>query len=261
MRDFLLSVWAALSPVRNHFRKNWFTCILYHQIDPSTFEKHVQYFSNHYTLCSLNELREYYENGVQLPRNPLFITFDDGWRSNYQLLPLIEEKEIPVTVFLTTGLIGSNMIPPPITVYNELSIREIEEGFIARPERTMLTVEEIKEMSKVVDFQAHGVHHHLSTVLTPGKLREELLESKQVIEDLTGKAVFVFAYPYNRAGEREAEIVEACGFSLARIGGRTMNSSSSNRFLLNSIGIEQDSSVDAVRKKLLNAELKTLLAA
>lgn len=260
LRDFFLSAWGALYPIREYYRKKWFTCILYHQIKPSIFEKHIQYYSKHYNLCSLNKLRNHYENDAKLPRNPLFITFDDGWRSNYELLTLIEEKEIPVTVFLTTGLIGSNMIPPPITVYNESSIEELEANFIVRPERTMLTFEEIKEMGKVVDFQAHGVHHHLSTVLTPEKLKEELLESKRVIEDITGKPVFAFAYPYNHASKREAEIVESCGFSFARIGDRIMNSSNSNRFLLNSIGIKQNSSVDALRKKLLRAELKTILS-
>jgi peptidoglycan/xylan/chitin deacetylase (PgdA/CDA1 family) len=260
LRGFLLSAWGALSPVREYYRKKWFTCILYHQIEPSSFEKHIQYYSKHYNLCSLNELRNHYENDDQLPRNPLFITFDDGWRSNYELLPIIKEKEIPVTIFLTTGLIGSNMIPPPITVYHESSIEEIEKAFTVKPVRTMLTVEEIRKMSKMVDFQAHGVHHHLSTILSPEKLREELLESKQLIEDITGNPVFAFAYPYNRAGMREAEIVESCGFTLARIGDRTMNSLDTNRFLLNSIGINQNSSVDAVRKKLLKAELKTILA-
>jgi peptidoglycan/xylan/chitin deacetylase (PgdA/CDA1 family) len=259
LRDILLSVWGALYPVRNHYRKNWFTCVLYHQIDPSTFEKHIQYYSKHYTLCSLKELQDFYDNGIQLPRNPLFITFDDGWRSNYRLLPLIEEHEISVTIFLTTGLIGSNLYPPPINFYNEASIEEIEDAYPVKPERTMLTIEEIREMSKAVDFQAHGVHHHLSTILTPEKMREEILESKQAIEDITGKPVFAFAYPYNLANEREAEIVESCGFSLARVGDRVMNSFDTNRFLLNSIGINGDCSVDALNKKLLNAELKTIL--
>jgi peptidoglycan/xylan/chitin deacetylase (PgdA/CDA1 family) len=210
-------------------------------------------------VCSLEVLRDYYENGVPLPRNPLFITFDDGWKSNYSLLPLIETKEIPVTIFLTTGLIGSNMVPPPITFYSEATVEEIEAAYPISSERTMLTLEEIKEMSRVVDFQAHGVYHHLSTVLSPEKLREELQESKYTIEQITGNPVYAFAYPYNRAGVREAEIVESCGFTFARIGSRTMNTQSTNRFLLNSIGVGETNTVDEVRRKILNAELKTIL--
>ena len=44
--------------------------------------------------------------------------------------------------------------------------------------------DEIKEMSNLVNFQAHGVNHHLSTYLSDEQLKSELMESKNTIEGI-----------------------------------------------------------------------------
>ena len=258
LSGLVLSTWGASGAFRNLFRGKWFTCVLYHRVDTKTFKAHIAYYSKNYSLCSLDYLRRFYQKEDNLPRNPLFITFDDGWKSNYELLSLLEEHDVPITIFLTTGLIGSNMIPHPINIFEESKIEAIESSYPIESERTMLTVNEIREMSKIVDFQAHGVHHHLSTRISEEKLKIEIKDSKESIEKITGKPVFAFAYPYNRAGEREARIVESCGLSLARAGGRTLNRFDTNQYLLNSIGIPENCTVKQLQNKLLRAELKTI---
>ena len=80
-------------------------------------------------------------------------------------------------------------------------------------------------------------HHHPSTHLSDEQLKTELTESKNTVEEITGKPVYALA-PCNRVGEKEIDIVKSSGFVLARTGGRMMNNSSRNRFLLNSIGID-----------------------
>jgi peptidoglycan/xylan/chitin deacetylase (PgdA/CDA1 family) len=219
----------------------------------------VEYLNTHYNITDLESLRDHYENGAPLPRNALFITFDDGWRSNYDLLPIIEEKKLSITIFLTTGLIGTNKKPAPLTNYNEKTVEEITDSYPSESERTMLSIDEIKDMSKLINFQAHGVHHHLSTYLTEEQLKAEIIESKNTVEGITGKPVYGFAYPYNRAGEKEAIIVKSCGFVLARRGGRIMNNPSTDRFLLNSIGIDENCSLKDFKTKIFRSELKTVL--
>ena len=72
--------------------------------------------------------------------------------------------------------------------------------------------------------------------------------------------MYAFAYPYNRAGERESKIVAFCGYTLARAGERVMNSAKTNPFLLRSIGVENDCTLDRLKKKILRAEIKTLFS-
>ena len=252
-------MWGFISPIRNHFRKNWFTVILYHKIEPELFLKHLNYYENNYNICNLDLLQKHFKENTTLPRNTLIITFDDGWRSNYDLLPIIEENKVPITIFITTGLIGINLKPPPIEHHYGNKINNYKNDYPHESKRTMLNIEEIKEMANLVNFQSHGVHHYLSTHINPSQLKSELLESKKVLEKITGKTVYAFAYPYNRASDKEANIVKSCGYTCARIGGRLMNKLNSNRYLINSIGIEENCTIEHLHKKILRAEIKTIL--
>jgi peptidoglycan/xylan/chitin deacetylase (PgdA/CDA1 family) len=254
-----VSIWGSISPLRNYFRRKWFTFLLYHQIDPIIFENHIEHLEKYYNILSLDRLQKFYLDGNPLPPNPLFITFDDGWRTNYDLLPFIKKKQIPVTIFLTIGFLGTNKKPAPISVYTENGIDDRNNEYSLEPKRTMLNIEEIQEMSNYINFQSHGVNHHPSTLISEQNLKLELIDSKQYIEEITGKPVYAFAYPYNRANEKTANIVESCGYELARIGGRVMNKFDTNRFLLHCIGIDPKNSVNELQKILHKAELKTIL--
>jgi len=85
----------------------YYTVLNYHEITPELFHEHIIYLKNVYNLCDLSLLRDHYINNTPLPDNPCFITFDDGWRSNFDLLPIIKEKDVPVTIFLATGYTGT----------------------------------------------------------------------------------------------------------------------------------------------------------
>ena len=259
MNNLILSTWSKLSSIRKYVCKEWFTFVLYHRIKPESFKKHLEYYKNHYRISELELLRAFYEDKASLPRNPLFITFDDGWKSSYDLLPIIEDMNIPITVFLTTGLIGTNKKSIPISNYSKDKTLIIDDTSPTESYRTMLSLEEIKEMRKLVNFQSHGVNHHLSTKITSYQLESELIESRKIIEKITGKPVYAFAYPYNRASEKEAKIVESCGYTLARRGGRMMNKLGTYQFLINSIGIEEHCSLKNLQNKMLRAEIKTML--
>jgi peptidoglycan/xylan/chitin deacetylase (PgdA/CDA1 family) len=259
LKNKVISIWGSLSPLRDYARQNWFTFILYHRIESKLFESHIKFLEKQYNITSLDYLLKHYQDGSPLPKNALFITFDDGWRSNYQLLPIIKKNQVPITIFLTLGFVGTNRKPAPITVYMKKKGDERNIEYPVEPERTMLNLEEIKEMSNLINFQAHGVNHYPSTLISEDNLKSELIKSKESIEEITGKPVYAFAYPYNKANEKVAKVVESCGYVLARIGGRIMNKPDTNRYLLNCIGIEERSSITELQNTLLKAELKTIL--
>jgi peptidoglycan/xylan/chitin deacetylase (PgdA/CDA1 family) len=259
LKKHVVTIWDSLSPLRNYTRRNWFTFILYHRIEPKIFEKHIEYLEKQYNITSLEYLLKYYQDGSPLPKNPLFITFDDGWRSNYKLLPFIEKNQVPITIFLTTGFVGTNRKPAPITIHMKKSLEEGNIEYSLEPERTMLNIEEIKEMSNHINFQAHGVNHYPSTLISEVSLKSELVESKVYIEEITGNPVYAFAYPYNRANEKVAKVVESCGYVFARVGGRIMNKPGTNRYLLNCVGVYEKSSISELQNILFKAELKTVL--
>ena len=216
------------------------TIVHYHQINPILFTKHLEYYRRHYTITDLSALA--YDE--ELPPNPLFISFDDGWASTYKLLPLFKQITNPVTMFLTAQFIDSYINPKTKT---------------RNSQRHTLTSTQINKMADAVSFQSHGMTHRDITQLSNEDALYELTESKHWIEDLTGSTVYAYAYPYNRAEERITRILQEAGYRIARMGERTLNKPDADRYTLKSIGIPQTCTVLELRYRLLKARLKTLL--
>lgn len=86
-------------------------------VHPENFERHLRYISRNFTMARLDELPGMI--GEKRGREYVVITFDDGFRDNYQwAFPLLRKYGIPATVFLATNFIGSgNMLWPDRLAY------------------------------------------------------------------------------------------------------------------------------------------------
>jgi peptidoglycan/xylan/chitin deacetylase (PgdA/CDA1 family) len=101
--------------------------LCYHRvmdIDPKTFEfdedlvdatvadfdRQMKFVSKHFNVITFKDLVEYRKKG-KLPKNPLIITFDDGYRDNYtNAYPILKKYRLPATIFLTTDYIENKDI-------------------------------------------------------------------------------------------------------------------------------------------------------
>jgi peptidoglycan/xylan/chitin deacetylase (PgdA/CDA1 family) len=76
-----------------------------------TFERQLAFLERHFDIVPLGHLLD--GGTVHRPaRRPrCVITFDDGWRDNYDLaFPILRQRDIPATVFLTTDFIGTERV-------------------------------------------------------------------------------------------------------------------------------------------------------
>jgi peptidoglycan/xylan/chitin deacetylase (PgdA/CDA1 family) len=72
----------------------------------ANFEQQIQYLKKNYTLISFEEAVEMMEQRAPIPSNALVITFDDGYRDNYQnAFPILDYYKIPATIFLSVDVI------------------------------------------------------------------------------------------------------------------------------------------------------------
>jgi peptidoglycan/xylan/chitin deacetylase (PgdA/CDA1 family) len=127
------------------------------------------------------------------------LTFDDGYSDLLQLLPLITEQRLPITVFMPTAFIGK-----PNTWDN----------FINRGKRRHLSAEEIKRLAAAgVMFGSHSHSHCDLSLLTDPEIEAELNESKRILETLTGRKVEYVGYPFGRCTHRVTAIARKLGFS------------------------------------------------
>ena len=82
----------------------------------------------------------------------------------------------------------------------------------------LLNKTELRELDTLgVEIAAHSMSHAHLTTLSDAALRRELVDAKHLLEDLLGKAVPGFSYPYGEWDERVREAVIAAGYQYAAI--------------------------------------------
>jgi len=152
-------------------------------LDSKVFAEQLDYVAKNYEVIPLANLVDYI-NGrrKELPPKSVVITVDDGYLSTYrEIFPLMQKREIPFTIFVYPQIVSLG--------------------------KNYLTWQQITEMAKAgVDIESHTFTHPLLRAkshpeMTPDAygafLKHELLDSRNLIEEKTGKPVKFIAYPYS----------------------------------------------------------------
>ena len=119
------------------------------------------------------------------------VTFDDGYRDNYEYaFPILVQCRIPATFFLTVGLIERE---PAVVARFQWLQRSTEEDI--RP----LEWGQIREMARVgMEFGSHTCSHPNLATLGRESVRRELRVAKDRLEQKLGAPVVTLAYPFGR---------------------------------------------------------------
>src|ERR1700704_1763690 len=76
------------------------------------FEAFLKFFRKHFRVMPLSALLASCRAGEYVG-GTLVITFDDGYRDNFErAAPILRKLQLPATFFVTTGFIGSQLVPP-----------------------------------------------------------------------------------------------------------------------------------------------------
>jgi peptidoglycan/xylan/chitin deacetylase (PgdA/CDA1 family) len=135
--------------------------------------------------------------GGPLPDRPVVITFDDGYEDFHQrALPLLRQHDFTATLFVTTGW------------HQDGSLRAGGSG-------RMLTRTQIAESAACVEIGAHTRRHPALDQLPRQQVREELVTSKQWLEDQLGRPVPGLAYPFGYSSPEVREVAREAGYGYA----------------------------------------------
>lgn len=163
-----------------------------------------------------------------LPPKSLIVTFDDGHIGNYDLLPVLKDKKIPVTIFLCVGIIDTRRHfwfkhKPPN--HRSFSLRRMphrervrfleEAGFTHEMEYEtpqVLTKSQIEEMKPWVDFQSHTLFHPSLPRCSWAQARDEIVRSREVLRQEYGLGVNAIAYPHGDYSDRDIELCRQAGY-------------------------------------------------
>ena len=68
------------------------------------FANQLDYVNKYFNLVTLSELVEWVEKGRELPSNAALITFDDGYKDNYEnAYPELAQRNMGAVIFITTN--------------------------------------------------------------------------------------------------------------------------------------------------------------
>lgn len=145
-------------------------------VPPPLFAAHLdRMLAEGYTTISLYDLQAHLTQGAPLPEKPVVITFDDGYRDNYEnAFPLLRERGMTATFFVVTDFIDE-----------------------ARP--AYLTWEMVREMhTGGMSIESHGRNHTTLKGQNADYLVWQALGSLETIEYELGVRPRFVSYP---AGE------------------------------------------------------------
>ena len=157
--------------------------LMYHRFDeekyPSTsiskvlFEEHIKYLANqNIKILPLTELLKYFRGEHNLPKQCVFITIDDGFKSFYnEAWPYLKKNKIPFILFISTEPVGK---------------------------RGYMSWDEIKEIDQS-EFGYIGHHSHTHEYLidmTEAEFVKDIETSSKIFKDKLGYIPSIFSYPF-----------------------------------------------------------------
>lgn len=115
------------------------------------------------------------------------ITFDDGWRDNYDYaFPILKQYGFKATIFLIADRIG-------------------EAGY--------LTVEQIDEMRRYgIEFGSHSLSHPDLTAISDEQKWNEIINSRTKLQTELHINIDFFCYPFGIHNSQSVELVRRAGY-------------------------------------------------
>ena len=254
--------------IREWICRNRVAILLYHDVQPEVFTRHIAYLSRHYAIISLETLVSaiYKKDFSEIPPKSVVITIDDGHAGNVTLLPIIKQYRIYPTIYVCTQIINTHRhfwfrIPDrskkvrlkKLPNAKRLKLLKQENNFKPKKEyqdRQALNIAEMKEMRQDVDFQPHTQFHPILPQCTETECKQEIRGSKTDLEKYLGIECLHFSYPNGDYTEREIEIVKAEGFRSARTTDLGWNSINTSPYKLKVISISDDAGLICFRAEL-----------
>lgn len=154
-----------------------------------------------FNTISFTELYEFILRGKELPENPIIITFDDGYQSNYDIAyPILKELNMKATIYVIGHSIGKD-------TYKNTDHKIIPHfGY-----------DEAIEMFKsgLIDIQSHSFDMHQSETLEQGSnvrknvkrfenerekdyinvFNDDFIFENDIINKITNEKIHSFSYP------------------------------------------------------------------
>lgn len=153
----------------------------------------------------------------ELPAMPIVLTFDDGWRIQYDaVFPVLKQYRVPATFFVMPGF------------------HERQEGYM-----------DWDQLAAIADFGMEVESHTLNHADLPrlakkdwGAVLAEVVISKQLLDERLGRTTRYFDYPLGYENEQIRQLVRDAGYEAAVTIGPGVHQSVDTLYALRRIRVE-----------------------
>jgi peptidoglycan/xylan/chitin deacetylase (PgdA/CDA1 family) len=188
-------------------------------VTAAAFEEQMKFLKDKgYHVITLDQLYDFLDFKIQIPKKSVVITIDDGWRSAYDIaFPILKKHGYPATLFVYTALITGS--------------------------KTTLNWDLINEMAgQGIDLQCHTRTHRRLTAPTPKEsfkeyfeaIEKELLDAARTIKMRTNREVRYLAYPFGDINHLVIALLKKQGYR----GGLTVTRAG-NAFFVNNYRVNR----------------------
>jgi glycosyltransferase involved in cell wall biosynthesis/peptidoglycan/xylan/chitin deacetylase (PgdA/CDA1 family) len=184
-------------------------------VTPKAFRNQLQgLLKRGYEFWPLEKLLEVRRSGATVPSKIVCVTFDDGFRNvALNALPVLEELNIPATIFLATGYLDSEQPFP----FDHWASEHHER--LALTAYAPLSTEECQELAEhpLITLGAH-THTHEDFRHRPEAFHADLSQCLDYLKENLGIENPLFAFPYGtpRHGFADAALCQAAAQSGVR---------------------------------------------
>lgn len=228
------------------FPKNRLIILMYHQIAQETNEDLTVSLNNleqQFSYLSKKKYTSKFFSELSIPtQKNIMITFDDGYRNNFEYLPsLLEKYNLKATIFIPTAF--------------------IEKGY---KDFEMMTFEEIRNLDKkYFEIALHSHAHENLKNVSADFVKEDLKRNMEILEAQNIEFSKVLAYPYGKYPVKESEknsffsILKEIGIDFAvRIGNKVNYFPTQHPYELCRVDIKGKDSFIKFKLKLIFGRLK-----
>lgn len=166
-------------------------------ISTEQFDRHLDYYARHFDTIDLAQVQRRVIEGNS-NRPSVSITFDDGYAENQRhALPAMIARGIPVTYFVSTAHVEHARAfshdlnaGRPLPINSKSSLRTLSDSG--------------------VEIGGHTADHaDLSKIYDAESLRTQIIDDRARLQDIIGREVRYFAFPFGLKPQLHAAAIEA----------------------------------------------------
>jgi peptidoglycan/xylan/chitin deacetylase (PgdA/CDA1 family) len=168
-------------------------------------------------------------NPLENGKHYVAITFDDGFVDVIEnALPELSKRGIPVTIFVPTGYLGREA-----DWFRKTEIKS---------KKKVMDAEQLRHLSRntMVSIGSHCITHSSLLSMTENEAKNEIIQSKQQLEEILGESVISLSYPHGEFTKSHVELARVAGYKRAFSIEPTLMRLTSDEFVVGRLSADSD---------------------